>query len=103
MSVGTPFACLPPAFNTQLAINLGNLIEFAYAHYKAPVTAGPQGLTLKWFSASVPGGGREFFGFVTAKESTAYIVFRGTESLGDWLANVDFKQEPSDTGWGNSE
>lgn len=103
--------CMPQGFKPGLAAELGNLVVAAYDQFKTPGGRPP-----KWplsapyqllteFSAAPPAHGVERFGFVARRTDTGdvYVVFRGTQTLGDWLANVDFVQTAQPHGWGQIE
>ena len=101
--------CMPPGFKQGVAVELGNLAGAAYDQFKAPA-----GRPSKWplsapyqllveFSATPPTHRPEKFGFVARRTGTGdvYVVFRGTQTIGDWLANADFVQIQH--GWGKTE
>jgi pimeloyl-ACP methyl ester carboxylesterase len=103
--------CVPTGFKPSLAAELGNLVVAAYDQFKTP-----SGRPSKWpltapyeplveFSAAPPAHGVEKFGFVARRTDTGsvYVVFRGTQTPGDWLANIDFLQTDQPPGWGKAE
>jgi len=104
--------CMPQGFKQGVAAELGNLIVAAYDQFKPP-----DGRPSKWplsapyepiveFSASPPPKhDPEKFGFVARRTDTGdfYVIFRGTQTIGDWLANVDFLQVDQPDGWGKTE
>jgi triacylglycerol lipase len=105
--------CMPQGFNRSVAVELGNLVLAAYDQFRAragrpskwPLSAPYQ--LLAEFSATPPppAHGVEKFGFVARRTDTGdvYVVFRGTQTIGDWLANVDFIQTGQQHGWGKTE
>jgi len=102
---------MPQGFNQGVAIELGNLVVAAYDQFKTPAfrpskwpLSGPYQL-LAEFSATSPARAVEEFGFVARRTDTGdvYVVFRGTQTIGDWLANVDFIQVGQQHGWGRTE
>jgi triacylglycerol lipase len=102
---------VPPGFNLELAVDFANLILAAYDEYKIPVgRASKWPLTSPWewqatFSARLPFHETESFGFVARRSDTGdiYVAFRGTESVDDWLINVEIRQVPQPDGWGRVE
>ena len=103
--------CMPQGFKQNVAAELGNLVVAAYDQFKTPVIrpskwplSAPYQL-LAEFSATPPTKGPEKFGFVAKRTDTGdvYVVFRGTQTIGDWLANVDFLQVGQKNGWGKAE
>ena len=94
-----------------LANQLANLVLAAYDATRTPVGRAPQWpLTPPWelcatFSARLPFHDTESFGFVARHALTgdAYVAFRGTESLDDWLINVEVRQVGQQHGWGMVE
>ncbi len=104
--------CMPAGFQMGLATELANLVMAAYDQFTAsqgkPAPRWPPPADyqiLAEFSATPPTRAQEKFGFVARRTATGgvYVVFRGTESPDDWLANVDFVQVPQKNGWGNAE
>jgi triacylglycerol lipase len=102
---------MPEGFKLGVAVELGNLVAAAYDQFTAPA-----GRPSKWplsapyqllveFSATPSGHGLERFGFVARRADTGdlYVAFRGTQTIGDWLANVDFAQTGQQHGWGKTE
>ena len=57
------------------------------------------------FAARLPFHETETFGFVARRPDTgdAYVAFRGTESVDDWLINIEVRQVAQRPGWGNVE
>ncbi len=103
--------CLPQGFKQGVAAELGNLVVAAYDQFKAPAgrpskwpLSGPYQL-LAEFSATAPGHGPAKFGFVARRADTGdvYVAIRGTQTIGDWLANLDFIQTGQQHGWGRTE
>ena len=101
----------PQGFDPGVAAELGNLVVAAYDQFSAAAKrpskwplSGPYQL-LAEFSAAPPGHGAEEFGFIAKRADTGdvYVVFRGTQTIGDWLANVDFLQIDQPHGWGKIE
>jgi len=102
---------MPRGFKQGVAVELGNLVLAAYDQFKAPARrpskwplSGPYQLVAE-FSAPPPTHGLEKFGFVARRTDTGdvYVVFRGTQTIGDWLANLDFVQTGQQHGWGKTE
>jgi triacylglycerol lipase len=105
--------CMPQGYKQGVAVELGNLVVAAYDQFRArggrppkwPLAAPYQ--LLAEFSAPPPppAHGLEKFGFVARRTDTGdvYVVFRGTQTIGDWLANVDFVQIGQQHGWGMTE
>jgi hypothetical protein len=104
--------CMPEGFKQSVAAELGNLVVAAYDQFR-PAPAGrpstwplsaPYQLVVE-FSAAPPKHGPEKFGFVARRTDTGdlYVVFRGTQTPGDWLANVEFLQVDQPDGWGRTE
>ena len=102
---------MPQGFKHGVAVELGNLVVAAYDQFKTPENrpskwplSAPYQL-LAEFSATPPAHGLETFGFVARRTDTGdvYVVFRGTQTLGDWLANVDFAQIDQQHDWGKTE
>jgi hypothetical protein len=106
------FKCMPKGFDGELAKELGRLVAAAYDQFHAPMRrpsmwplAAPYRL-VREFSAAPPAHHQvEKFGFVARREDNGnvYVIFRGTASPGDWLANLDFVHEAQRNGWGNVE
>ena len=103
--------CLPQGFRLDDASELANLIVAAYDQFKPPVgrpsrwpLSRPYELTAA-FSAQLPFHDTETFGFIARRidSNTVYVVFRGTESPDDWLANIELRHVPQQHGWGNVE
>ena len=103
--------CMPQGFKQSVAVELGNLAVAAYDQFKTPEEwpskwplSAPYQL-LAEFSAAPPAHGPERFGFVARRTDTGdvYVVFRGTQTIGDWLANADFVQIDQQHGWGKTE
>ena len=111
--------CMPEGFKPSVAAELGNLVVAAYDQFdqsKVPPAPPRQPRAPKWpltppydlvteFSAEPPKHDSEKFGFVARRTDTGnfYVVFRGTQTLGDWLANADFVQVDQQHGWGKVE
>ena len=103
--------CVPQGFKEDVAVSLGNLVVAAYDQFTAPVGRPPKWpLTAPYqllaeFSATVPPHALEKFGFVARRTDTGdlYVVFRGTQTIDDWLANADFVQSAQQHGWGRTE
>ena len=103
--------CKPQGFDSPLATELGSLVEAAYDQFHTPMhrppmwpLSAPYRLLLE-FSATPPAHSVEKFGFVARREDNGnvYVIFRGTASPADWLANLDFVQTGQQNGWGNVE
>lgn len=103
--------CIPKGFDLDLARELGNLVAAAYDQFKPPPDrpakwplSAPYVLVSE-FSATTPKHVVERFGFVATRSDTrnAYVVFRGTVTLGDWLADAEFGHVSQQHGWGNTE
>ena len=101
--------CYPNGFNRDRAIELGKLVQQAYEqfqkskdhqawHVRGPYdnlvefSARPDSL----FSLVAP----EPFGFVARSQVNGgvHVVFRGTQSPADWIANLRFPQTPNTLG-----
>jgi pimeloyl-ACP methyl ester carboxylesterase len=102
---------VPQGFRRDVAAELANLIVAAYDQFKPPV-----GRPTRWplsspyelvasFSARLPFHDTETFGFVARRSDSrdVYVVFRGTESPDDWLANIELRHVPQQHGWGRVE
>ena len=103
--------CTPDGFKPSVAAELGNLVVAAYDQFKTPLTrpskwplSAPYQLIAE-FSAAPPKHGVEKFGFVARRVDTGdfFVIFRGTQTPGDWLANIDFVQVDQPAGWGRAE
>jgi len=103
--------CMPQDFKQGVAAELGNLVVAAYDQFNPPVgrpskwpLSAPYELVVE-FSAAPPRHGPDKFGFVARRTDTGdfYVAFRGTQTIGDWLANLDFLQVDQPHGWGKIE
>lgn len=101
---------LPPTFDLAVAKEAAGLVIQAYAQFTQSKHGPPWTLQgdfddLGHLSARPPGllAHVEPFGFVARARATGtvYVVFRGTQSLEDWLSNVSFPQV--DHPWGAVE
>jgi triacylglycerol lipase len=104
--------CMPEGFEQRRAAELGNLVVAAYDQFKPPAgrpskwpLSAPYQLIAEFSGSPPPGKKSEKFGFVARRIDTGdfYVAFRGTQTLGDWLANVDFLQTGQQHGWGKTE
>jgi triacylglycerol lipase len=80
----------PPGFDQAIAQEAASLVKAAYDQYKNPTwDLGPGYQELGSLSAD-----GERFGFVALNLATqnAFVVFRGTATLIDWLADLSFPQ-----------
>lgn len=101
-------AWTPPGFDVGLANELANLVLAAYDQFRPPVGRPPHWPlvrpfeVLTTFSARLPFRQTESFGFVARHQETGivYVAFRGTESVDDWLMNVELRLVPQSAGWG---
>jgi triacylglycerol lipase len=103
--------CVPEGFRIDIATELATLIVAAYDQFKPPTgrpsrwpLSTPYQLTAS-FSARLPFHETETFGFVARRTDTGdtYVIFRGTESPDDWLADIELRHVPQQHGWGNVE
>lgn len=101
----------PASFDIALARELAGLVVAAYDEYTTPSgrpsrwpLAAPYELVAT-FSARLPFHDTETFGFVARRTDSgdAFVAFRGTESVQDWLMNVEVRQVPQQNGWGSAE
>jgi triacylglycerol lipase len=100
-----------PGFDIALAEQLAALVLAAYDASRTPAARRSQWpLPSRWelcstFSARLPFHDTETFGFVVRDVGTgdAYVAFRGTEDLDDWLINVEVRQVAQQHGWGMVE
>jgi hypothetical protein len=105
------FKYLRQGFDAGLALEMGKLVVVAYEQFKifrqasAPWQLPETYELLREFSAKPPGHGLEKFGFVARRraDKQVYVIFRGTVSPGDWLADLDFVQVKQKNGWGYAE
>jgi len=94
---------LPPAFDKSIALEAGALVKQAYAQYEQGNAWSLQGnydelgrlfARPEWRPAT------EAFGFVTRNRASGlvFVVYRGTESPEDWIADFTFPQVPHSLG-----
>ena len=108
--------CVPAGFEQSVAAELGNLVVAAYDQFDQSKGAPPKTPPSKWplsapyqliaeFLASPPKHGPDKFGFVARRIDTGdfFVIFRGTQTINDWLANIDFLQVDQQHGWGKTE
>lgn len=103
--------CVPQGFSLDVAAEMAHLILAAYDQFKAPVGRPPRWPlsspyeVVSAFSARLPFHDTETFGFVARRTDTSnvYVVFRGTESLDDWLTNIELRHVAQQHGWGKVE
>ncbi len=107
---------LPPDFDLAIAKEAAALVKQAYNQYNLwksrqpwniegdydePVlmSARPEGIFDGVLERVEP------FGFVTHNKTTGtvFVVYRGTQSPGDWISNMKFPQVPFKEGWGKVE
>jgi triacylglycerol lipase len=101
----------PTNYDNQKALVLGNLVESAYAQYKAYIDGGswtpPNGYTIvyqlfypvelgKLFDDEaelrklISKGRKEIpIGFIASKNNELYVVFRGTQTKLEWIRNME--------------
>ena len=90
---------LPAAFDKSIALEAAALVMQAYAQYAQGTTWGLQGdyddlghlsARPEWKPAPEP------FGFVARNRTSGlvFVVYRGTESPQDWIADFTFPQVP---------
>lgn len=98
----------PTGFDRTLAVELGGLVQGAYDQYEGkgpnwPLKDPPYGSPMPLFASPTAGAKREIFGFITRRQGNGpvYVVFRGTQSPADWVANLEFKHVKHP--WGNVE
>ena len=89
----------PPGFNQLIAQEAASLVQIAYDQFKNPawnLGAGYQEL------GSLSASGKRF-GFVALNLATqnVFVVFRGTQNLEDWMANLSIP--PVADPWGMVE
>jgi len=102
----------PSPFDLQIAITCSSLVDTAYDMYSQWLKQDkPDEEKFKWtpngmkmnYSSVIWGSEPEFllfkhkepFAFVSWTDAgTAYLVFRGTESIQDWIADARIRQEP---------
>jgi len=101
---------LPPGFDKALALEAGALVTQAYDQYEKFTAKQPWALQGSYqnmadLSAKPEGliAHPEPFGFVARSQSSGhvFVVFRGTQSLDDWLCDFSFPQVPHP--WGRVE
>ena len=103
--------CLPPGFDQPIAAEAAGLLLQAYVQFSQGTNWHLQGdydylanivgrATLTSFAA-------ETFGFVARNKTSriVFVIFRGTQTLEDWLSNLTFPQVPHPGGpaWGEIE
>lgn len=101
----------PQGFSTSLAADLANLVYAAEDQFEAPT-----GRPSRWpltppfelmaeVTARLPSRETERFGFVARRTDTGdvCVAFRGTKTVGDWLANFELRQVAQQHGWGRVE
>jgi triacylglycerol lipase len=107
---------IPPGFDKSIALEAAALVNLAYEQYTQRNASPPWSLQgnydiLSLLSAQSPSlvhgifEHKEVFGFVARNRATGtvFVIFRGTESPGDWLSNISFPQVPFRDQWGNVE
>jgi triacylglycerol lipase len=96
----------PPNFDKNRAVELGRLVDAAYAQYqqRANVTAGwqPAGYQLQAVLQAKERGVFVPFGFVATKGTDAYVVIRGTLTPLEWLDDAAIVPVPFLLNWGNT-
>jgi hypothetical protein len=116
-----PLPAYPPNFDVNIARQLGQYVDSAYAQYKNPATPPPPGLadvfilsaieTWKTPHFSILGFGAATppvtMGFVASQGNDFYIVIRGTITPLEWLDDVTiapaaFPGNPAKGPWGST-
>ena len=84
----------PVGFDAGTASTCAKLVQLAYAQHKmSGWNLGEEYAILQTFDAEQIPYGRAVFGFAASNQSgDVYIIFRGTDSISDWVANLHFKQ-----------
>jgi triacylglycerol lipase len=96
----------PPNFDKNRAVELGTLVDAAYAQYNQRTTAGnawqPAGYQVQAVLQAQESGVLVPFGFVATKSTDAYVVIRGTMSPLEWLEDATILPVPFAPNWGNT-
>jgi triacylglycerol lipase len=99
---------LPKEFVLTDAINCGELIDQAYAQYQlalqpdGPAWVIQDGYSLNGAFSALENAQSLPFGFVASKNSTCYIVIRGTQTPLEWFDDASIHPAPFRNGWGNT-
>jgi len=100
----------PPGFNVTIAKESANLVLQAYQQYTSflnhavwALQGDYTNLGELWATPEGPLAKNEPFGFVAKnnKSGNLFVVFRGTQSVEDWLSDFTFPQV--DNPWGKTE
>ena len=90
---------LPPGFDQDIAIEAGQLVLTAYEQHQAVADGGAWNLDGRYqlrsaitLRSGVMSSQDEAMGFVAQRDSTVFVVFRGTQTNQDWLADFNFPQ-----------
>lgn len=96
-----------PLMSRELALLILQAYRFYYdARKKHPLPAhldmefGQVDLIAPLTAKVLPLSRNKIFGFVGVKDKTAYVVFRGTESVSEWVGDSRFLQVEFVPGWG---
>ena len=96
----------PPDFDKNRAVELGTLVDAAYAQYKQRASVGdtwqPAGYQLHRVLQAKETGVLVPFGFVATKGTDAYVVMRGTVTPLEWLDDATIVPVPFALDWGNT-
>lgn len=96
----------PPNFDKTRAVELGKLVDTAYAQYnqRATVTNAwqPAGYELQAILEAKENGVLVPFGFVATKGTDTYVVIRGTLTPLEWLDDATIVPVPFALNWGNT-
>jgi triacylglycerol lipase len=96
----------PPDFDKPRAVELGKLIDAAYAQYQDRTMFTnvwqPAGYQIHAVLQAKEAGVLVPFGFVATKGTDAYVVIRGTLTPLEWLDDATIVPVPFATNWGNT-
>ena len=96
----------PPEFDKNRAVELGKLVDAAYAQYdeRASASSGwqPAGYDIRAVLQATEGVAFVPFGFVATKGSDAYVVVRGTQTPLEWFDDATVLPVPFAPNWGNT-
>ncbi len=104
-------SCLPPGFDKPIAKEAADLVQQAYAQFSQGAAWHLQGdydhLANILGRATPTSIAVETFGFIARNKTSrvVFVIFRGTQTLEDWLSNLTFPQQPHPAGapWGDIE
>ena len=101
---------LPPGFDKAIALEAGALVNQAYDQFQKSKQNQPWSLPAPYRALGLLSARPddvvshvEPFGFVALNQTSGnvFVVFRGTLTLGDWLCDFGFPQDPHP--WGHAE